>query len=365
MPLHHQIIKKEITRPIRTIISLCLGLPFFLIQCAKQPPKTILPAFYYWKTSFPSAGLSNYEKNVLNKINNQKIYIKIFDVDWDEATHFPKPVGELMGYKSDDSLMQKVIPTIFITNRTFLQTPRTQLDTLATLILQQIELKIAQTDFKEIQFDCDWNESSKTNYFEFLKIIHSKVNKNIQLSATIRLHQIKFYEKTGVPPVDKGMLMCYNVSDLDSPQSVNSVSEPAALKSYLKNARVYPLSLDIALPIFAWGVVLRNAQAVKLIHPLRSDDADLNNNTVFAKKTNHNFEILQNTYFKGHYLYKDDVIRIEEVPLQTLHETTKLLKPLLEKNRQDTLTVAFFHLDSTNLKAYRYEDLQNILFDLR
>jgi hypothetical protein len=91
----------------------------------------------------------------------------------------------------------------------------------------------------------------------------------------------------------------------------------------------------------------------------------LNNNTVFAKKTNYNFEILQNTYFKGHYLYKDDVIRIEEVPLQTLRETTKLLKPLLEKNSQDTLTVAFFHLDSTNLKAYRYEDLQNILFDLR
>jgi hypothetical protein len=165
--------------------------------------------------------------------------------------------------------------------------------------------------------------------------------------------------------VDRGMLMCYNVSDLDAPQSVNSVSEPAALKSYLKNARNYPLALDIALPIFAWGVVLRNAQAVKLIHPLRSDDADLNKNTVFAKKTAYNFEILQNTYFKGHYLYKDDVLRIEEVPLQTLRETTKLLKPLLEKNGQDTLTVAFFHLDSTNLKAYRYEDLQNILLDLR
>jgi hypothetical protein len=338
---------------------------FCLIQCTEQPPKTILPAFYYWKTSFQATGLSNLEKKVLNNINNKKIYIKFFDVDWDETTHFPKPVGELVGYLPKDSLLKNIVPTIFITNRTFLQTAENQLDTLATLILQQIELKIANTPFKEVQFDCDWNESSKTNYFNFLKIIHSKLNKNIQLSATIRLHQIKFYEKTGVPPVDRGMLMCYNVSDLDAPQSVNSVSEPAALKSYLKNARNYPLALDVALPIFAWGVVLRNAQAVKLIHPLRSDDADLNNNTVFAKKTAYNFEILKNTYFKGHYLYKDDVLRIEEVPLQTLRETTKLLKPLLEKNGQDTLTVAFFHLDSTNLKAYRYEDLQNILLDLR
>jgi hypothetical protein len=365
MPQLYRIRNVGFLRNQRFIGSLVFGLSFFLIQCAKQPPKTVLPAFYYWKTSFPSAGLSHFEKNVLNHLNNKKIYIKLFDVDWDEATHFPKPVGELMGFKSNDSLMQNVVPTIFITNRTFLQTPKTALDTLATLILQQIDLKIANTHYKEIQFDCDWNESSKTNYFDFLTIIHSKLNKNIQLSATIRLHQIKFYEKTGVPPVDRGMLMCYNVSDLDSPQSVNSVSEPAALKSYLKNARAYPLALDVALPIFAWGVVLRNAQAVKLIHPLRSDDADLNNNTVFAKKTNYNFEILQNTYFKGHYLYKDDVIRIEEVPFQTLRETTKLLKPLLEKKSQDTLTVAFFHLDSTNLKAYRYEDLQNILFDLR
>ncbi|MEN9609892.1 MAG: hypothetical protein RLZZ628_706 [Bacteroidota bacterium] len=365
MPLLYQIIKKKITRPIGIIISLCLGLPFCLIHCSKPSPKTVLPAFYYWKTVFPTAGLSNFEKNVLKNLDNRKIYIKLFDVDWDEATHFPKPVGELSGYKPNDSLIPQIVPTIFITNRTFLQTPKAALDTLATLVLQQIDLKLSNAPFKEIQLDCDWNESSKTNYFEFLKLIHTKLSKNIQLSATIRLHQIKFYEKTGVPPVDRGMLMCYNVSDLDAPQSVNSVSEPAALKSYLKNARAYPLSLDIALPIFAWGVVLRNAQAVKLIHPLRLDDADLNNNTVFLKKSAYNFEILQNTYFKGHYLYKDDIIRIEEVPLQTLRETTKLLKPLLEKQHQDTLTVAFFHLDSTNLRAYRYEDLQNILFDLR
>ncbi len=350
---------------IRKKENILLTYLFCVFSCSNPPPKTVLPAFYYWKTTFPASGLTHFEKDILNKINNKNIYVKIFDVDWDEATHFPKPVGELMGFHSKDTLFQPIIPTIFITNRTFLHTPKTDLDKLATLILQQVDFKLAKTPFQEIQFDCDWNESSKNNYFEFLKIIKLKLLKNIQLSATIRLHQIKFYEKTGVPPVDKGMLMCYNVSDLDAPESVNSVSEPAALKSYLKNARKYPLNLDVALPIFAWGVVLRNAQVVKLIHPLRTDDADLNNNTVFLKKNNHYFEILQNTYFKGHFLYKDDVIRVEAVPLETLRETTKLLKPLLENKRQDTLTVAFFHLDSTNLKAYRYEDLQNILFDLR
>jgi hypothetical protein len=70
MPQLYRIRNVGFLRNQRFIGSLVFGLSFFLIQCAKQPPKTVLPAFYYWKTSFPSAGLSHFEKNVLNHLNN-------------------------------------------------------------------------------------------------------------------------------------------------------------------------------------------------------------------------------------------------------------------------------------------------------
>lgn len=44
---------------------------------------------------------------------------------------------------------------------------------------------------KEIQIDCDWTASTQEAYFEFLHYLKEKAkDKQIQLSATIRLHQL-------------------------------------------------------------------------------------------------------------------------------------------------------------------------------
>ena len=70
------------------------------------------------------------------------------------------------------------------------------------------------------------------------------------LSATIRLHQLKFIGESGIPPVDKGLLMCYNMGDLHRLRISNSILETAELKKYIKQLSVYPLKLDVAfLPV--------------------------------------------------------------------------------------------------------------------
>ena len=64
---------------------------------------------------------------------------------------------------------------------------------------------------KEIQIDCDWTASTQEAYFEFLHYLKEKAkDKQIQLSATIRLHQLSMTP----PPVDRGILMMYNTGDV-------------------------------------------------------------------------------------------------------------------------------------------------------
>ena len=43
------------------------------------------------------------------------------------------------------------------------------------------------------------------------------------MSATIRLHQVKYRADTGVPPVDRGMLMAYNLLPPDQAGERSSI----------------------------------------------------------------------------------------------------------------------------------------------
>ena len=206
------------------------------------------------------------------------------------------------------------------------------------------------------------------HYFFFLKQMKNLFSDK-KISATIRLHQIKFMEKTGVPPVERGMLMAYNMGDLDDIKTENSILNIETLKSYSKNFDKYPLELDVALPIFSWGIVFRDGQAVKIINNLSKNEllgdpsrenrdfVPQQNATYFQQKSDNRFVLLKNQYLKGLYLYENDEIRIEDTPLSNLRSAATFLSEHI-KNKQ--LTVAFYHLDSATLQQYRYEDLENI-----
>ena len=298
------------------------------------------------------------------------IYIRLFDVDYDDKTAFSIPVGEAFYDAKDVNMFEKIVPTIFITNRALVQMLDNQIDTLAKLIYSKINVNMSQIrpsteggDFNEIQIDCDWTETTRDKFFNLLKQIKKYSNK--KLSATIRLHQIKFRDKTGVPPVDRAILMAYNMGNLDDIKTENSILDINTLKSYTKNLKSYPLTLDIALPLFNWGVVIRDGETVKLI-PNFSLDNTVNNrenteNTEgsgFIKKSETEIQILKNGYYNGLYLYADDRVRIEQISLKDLQEAADILSQNVD-NQQ--LTLSFFSLDSTNLSRYNYEDLSKIV----
>jgi len=335
-------------------LSLCFFC-FANFACRPSPTTTSLPkpAFYHWKTQL---SLSLAEHNYLNSLGVEKLYVKFFDVDWDEAAGQPAPLATVELDTTRLGYLQ-IIPTIFITNRCLLNLPMPAVDTLASRILLKVK-SLAPSPPSELQFDCDWTPQTQAKYFGLLNSVKklSLLDSPFTISATIRLHQLKYFEKTGVPPVDRGMLMCYNMGNLDDWATDNSLLDPVTLETYLQPQQDYPLPLDLALPLYRWGVLFRDGRLVKLLNGLT--ELDLQDTTRFERTAPQRFEVKKSTYLQAHYLYAGDQIRLEAATPEAVEEAANLLATL----RSETpATVAFYHLDSTIIQAFPKEKIQKTL----
>lgn len=327
----------------------------FLLAC-KNTPVNISPAFYHWQSTLK---LTESEQNYIKALAVQKLYIKYFDVDWDASTQEGIPLAVLQAKNHSIEASIQIVPTVFITNRTLKNTSDKKIPKLAENIYKKInklQLNFPDNEVSEVQIDCDWTGSTQEKYFHLLEILQESFSvQQIELSATIRLHQIKFYEKTKVPPVARGMLMFYNMGNLEDVETENSILHIPTAKQYLVNFDTYPLSLDIALPIFAWGVLLRDGEVLKLINNLTANELLSDNR--FQQLKPHLFQLNQNSYFAGHYLYKNDVIRTEQITQEVLQESAHLLQDVLKKEDR---TIALYHLDTSTIVHYPDTALQKL-----
>jgi len=327
----------------------------FLNACSSNKEKsTVTPAFYHWQTE---VHLSSFEKDYLQNFPIHKLYLKFFDVDTENEAIVPKALiyGDSLSAVFKN---KEIIPTIFITNRTLKDISTVKIADLSEKIVSKINYLATQNQlaFSEIQLDCDWTLTTKTAYFELIENIRHQLPKETKISATIRLHQIKFFEKTGIPPVGKGILMYYNMGDLEGIETANSILDNEIGQQYLKNGSDYPLQLDVALPIFAWGVLFRNGRMIRLINDLRA--TDLEDNRDFLKIDDTHFTVQKSNYVKGYYLYEGDEIRLETTTQTQLESAAKLLSPILHGEQVD---LVFYHLNETNLRAFPIENLKKIV----
>lgn len=338
-----------------------LVLIFLLTNCEQEKPSPATPAFYHWQTKL---NLSAQEKKSLSHLKIKILYTKFFDLDLNSKKQ-PVPLASLQcSEQLPDSI--QVIPTIFITNRTLKGQSHEKLQALVHRVLQKINKlwpSVSNNKIKEIQFDCDWTPSTKDNYFLFLKYFGEALHRNKQsdckLSATIRLHQIKYPDRTGIPPVDRGMLMFYNMDDLENIETKNSILDLSIAKKYLNEKSEYDLPLDIALPIFRWGVLFRNGKMIKLINNL--DKTDLQDTSRFVALAENQYKVLESTYLKGYYLYGADVIRLEWVSEQELLDAAIFLDGVFYQDSYNNKnTISLYQLDSTTLKHYTDETLQQV-----
>jgi hypothetical protein len=336
-------------------LKLLLVCSFFSCK-EKRELRQVIPSFYYWKSTL---NLTGFEKQKLDSLKVKIIYLKFFDVDWDETASKPVPAAKLQVTTKDQLKGFSIIPTVFITNECIQRIDSSQVENLAENIYSLIlEIKQANNfdSIPEIQIDCDWTAATKDRYFLLLNYIKVK-NKKSKTSVTIRLHQIKFLTKTGVPPVDRGLLMCYNMGNLKNPATKNSILETTELKKYTSGLSNYPLPLDVAFPLFNWRVLYRNNIYSGLIQGL--PDAVFNNS--FCSKTKNRFQLLKDTLLQGYNLHKGDVLRVEQSDIkEVLTAADEISKHL----KNTPLRVSLYHLDSVILKKYSTHELESIYSSL-
>lgn len=319
-----------------------------LLLCACKQEKRELFAFYHWKSK---ARHTPVIAAALAKTATNTLYLHYFDIDRFREGSSPDdgvfPVSVLK--EVDPALKQyDIVPVIFIANKVFKQD--VDLPALSHRIhelVKQISLHHFGKIPGHIQLDCDWTESSREQYFELIELL----KQHYELSATIRLHQIKYQSSTGVPPIKHGVLMLYNVGRLED-DTQNSILESAVVKQYINEQTTYPLTLDVALPLFSQMVIKSNSKQLRLING--SDRKTLEAKPgIFRPLSKHNFEVLADTLYKGHYLFKGYKIKVEEVSPREITESFRIIKRSKIK-RQQTI---FYHLDDPVLHALDLEHL--------
>lgn len=307
-------------KKIVILISLILVFALIVFSYNKTQTKDIQISFYSWENSFE-------EQNI-----NEKLYIKVLDINFSTKL-------ELLKTNIKD-VPKNFIPVIYITNETMKNVDY-------SLVSKAILETLKNYKFDEIQIDCDWSLSTRSNYFNLLEDLKEKLNKKI--SATIRLHQIKYYTKTGIPPVDYGVLMYYNMSSIGEFNTKNSILDNEIAKKYHYNFDVYPLKLKLALPLYSQAIQFREEKAISLFEGV--EEKDFNND--FEKLENNRYKVLNSHYFKGRYIYKDDIFRLENSNEQDIKIALKDFLDL-SKNRYDE--VIFYTLKYKN----KY-DLNNLI----
>jgi len=150
-------------------------------------------------------------------------------------------------------------------------------------------------------------------------------------------------------------LMFYNMGELKKWESNNSILDLEIARKYLINFEQYPLSLDLALPIFSWGVLFRDGAMIKLLNQLDKDA--LQDSERFVERDENRYEVIKSTYLKGHYIYKGDQIRLEISKMDELRRACELLNKYLIDERR---SVVFYHLDTMVIKQFPYEQIQTL-----
>jgi hypothetical protein len=323
---------------------------FLAVSCGKKTPESIEKAVYYWQQG-------SLDGTKLDSLEIQKVYYRLFEVDYNEIEgNFPYNKNRPSYYELEGL---KIVPTIFIKNEIFKHNTEKTLDELADNIVFLInKYTVDRWDEKkayaydEIQIDCDWTESTKDKYFHLLKKIKELSKK--KLSYTLRLYPYAYPNKMGVPPVDKAMLMCYNLIPPLSDPKRNSVLEVDELKKYLVNKEKYPLHLDIALPVFSWAILYHNNQFSQLMNVDKNDIVD------FTKKLDDMWYEVTEDHSIGNstYVKVGDRIKIEEVKPETLAKSLDLIRKYVPLDKQ--VTVSLFDFQSSTFNKYSDEEITAI-----
>ncbi len=338
-----------------------------LAWCAcgdSRAEKSELPvgrAFYYWRTSF---ALSPAERDTLTELGVTRLYVRVFDIEWNATEQAPRMLGRLTA--APDQRVPpgvEIVPVVFIRQELFKHLDAAAGAQLARQTWAEAKRRAEMlgglySSPRELQLDCDWTDSSKDRFFGFVRDV--KRASNVTLSSTIRLHQIKYREKTGVPPVERGVLMFYNMGKFSSDVEDRAIFDADTAAKYLGRIDDYPLPLDLALPIWSWTVHVRDGRVIDLLQSTSPDELPTFDFLIPGGLDR--FTATRTAFLHGTLLREGDVLKVERMGPRDTQAAADLVAPHL---RASPRNVVLFDLSERNLQRHGKDTLDLLFRSLR
>lgn len=322
----------------------------------REKDPVVIPAAFRWRNS------SWLEGDDLHAIQNnglQRVYLKLLDIDWNSA-HGAHPVSSMNvpypwnSYHSGSGYWTQaveLVPSIYITNNTFLKINDKEVDALAHNLLRKLRMECPDT-IHGVMLDCDWSAKTRLKFFRLTHIMNDSLD--VPLTVTIRLHQYAQPKKTGVPPADRGMLMPYNVGNITAPGNTNSIFDRATAEPYFKNSGPYPLPLDIGLPAFSWGVQFRKGAFVGILQEAQVSDAM--NAGLLRGETWGTLQVVNENNSAMPELHLGDEIRVERMTPELIAQVAELARGAVNS---DTLAVAYFETGAASFLRMTTDEVRS------
>lgn len=228
------------------------------LSCSKpKPMPTTVRSVYYWSTTL---SMDSVKTAFMRNYDISRMYIRYFDVVADQSGRAVP--NATLKFATDVPQGIDVVPTVFVMPECL----RQDRSRLASLIVKRVVQMNETNDVynvKEIQIDCDWAQSTRQLYAEFMQAMMRECHsRHLKLSSTIRLHQLA----QTPPPADRGVLMMYNTGDATDIRCHKPILDMHDAAPYLSRLKDYKLTLSTAYPIFAWRILFRGGRFVGFIH---------------------------------------------------------------------------------------------------
>ena len=240
------------------------------LSCSKpKPMPTTMRSVYYWSTTL---NMDSVKTAFMRNYDISRMYIRYFDVVADQSGRAVP--NATLKFATDVPQGIDIVPTVFVMPECL----RQDRSRLASLIVKRVVQMNETNDVynvKEIQIDCDWTQSTRQLYAEFMQAMMRECHsRHLKLSSTIRLHQLA----QTPPPADRGVLMMYNTGDATDIRCHKPILDMHDAAPYLPRLNDYKLKLSTAYPIFTWRILFRGGRFVGFIHndgeyPILSSDS--------------------------------------------------------------------------------------------
>ena len=228
------------------------------LSCSKpKPMPTTMRSVYYWSTTL---NMDSVKTAFMRNYDISRMYIRYFDVVADQSGRAVP--NATLKFATDVPQGIDIVPTVFVMPECL----RQDRSRLASLIVKRVVQMNETNDVynvKEIQIDCDWTQSTRQLYAEFMQAMMRECHsRHLKLSSTIRLHQLA----QTPPPADRGVLMMYNTGDATDILCHEPILDMHDAAPYLPRLNDYKLKLSTAYPIFTWRILFRGGRFVGFIH---------------------------------------------------------------------------------------------------